>query len=171
MKLSTLDDLPVGISSLEESVEFRRNAYLQNETFVLTNGCLDLLHAGHIYCLEQASALGSHLWIALNSDSSVRTIKGSSRPVQVARERAYALLSLKTVSGVFLFDGRRISSEIKALSPDAYAKSGDYCLQTMDQSERESLEHVGSEIHFLPFLKGCGTTGLLQKIKDLPDTN
>jgi len=167
--MATLDDLPVGVSSLKESVEFRRKVNLQNETFVLTNGCFDLLHAGHIYCLELAAALGNHLWVALNSDSSVRAIKGSSRPVQGERERAYALLSLKSVSGVFLFDGKRISSEIKALSPDAYAKSGDYCLQTMDQSERESLEQVGSEIHFLPFLEGCGTTGLLQKIKGLPE--
>ena len=165
----TLDDLSVGVSSLEESVEFRQKVNLQSETFVLTNGCFDLLHAGHIYCLEQAAALGNHLWVALNSDSSVRAIKGSSRPIQGARERAYALLSLKSVSGVFFFDGKSLSSEIKTLSPDAYAKSGDYCLHTMDQSERESLEQVGSKIHFLPFLEGCGTTGLLRKIKGLPE--
>ena len=167
--MATLDDLPVGVSSLEESVEYRRHANSQHETFVLTNGCFDLLHAGHIYCLKQAATLGTHLWVALNSDSSVRRLKGSFRPVQGERERAYALLALKSVSGVFLFDGMRITSELKALSPDFYAKSGDYCLQTMDQSERESLEQVGSEIHFLPFLEGCGTTVLLQKIKGLPE--
>ena len=99
----TLDDLSVGVSSLEESVEFRQKVNLQSETFVLTNGCFDLLHAGHIYCLELAAELGNHLWVALNSDSSVRAIKGSSRPIQGARERAYALLSLKSVSGVFFF--------------------------------------------------------------------
>ena len=167
--MATLDDLPVGVSSLEESVEFRRKVNLRNETFVLTNGCFDLLHAGHIYCLEQAAALGNHLWVALNSDLSVRYLKGSSRPVQGERERAYGLLSLKSVSGVFIFEGKRISSEIKALSPDVYAKSGDYCLQTMDQSECESLRQVAAEINFLPFLEGCGTTGLLQKIKGLPE--
>ncbi len=167
--MATLDDLPVEISSLEETVAFRRQVSSRKETFVLTNGCFDLLHAGHIYCLEEASALGNHLWVALNSDKSVRELKGSSRPVQGERERAYALLALKSVSGVFLFDGVRITSEIKALSPDVYTKSGDYCLRTMDQSERESLEQVGSEIHFLPFLKGCGTTVLLQKIKGLPE--
>ncbi len=164
-----LDDLPIKVSSLEEAAKFRRMAGEHDELFVLTNGCFDLLHAGHLYFLEQAAALGGHLWVALNSDASVRKLKDASRPVQGQLERAYALLSLRSVSGVTFFDAERLVPEIKVLSPDVYAKAGDYSLETIDQDERAALDGIGAEIRFLPLLKGFGTTKLLERIKSLPE--
>lgn len=167
--MATLDDVSIPLSSLAEAVQFREQARSRGESFVLTNGCFDLLHAGHVYSLEQAAALGDHLWVALNSDVGVKALKGASRPVQSERERAYALTSLRFVSGVTLFGNERLVEEIEALRPDHYAKSGDYTTETMDQAERAALEACGAEIHFLSFLEGQGTTGLLAKIKSLPE--
>ncbi len=167
--MTTLGDLSIPVSSLAEAVQFRESARSRGESFVLTNGCFDLLHAGHLHSLEQASALGDHLWVALNSDLGVKDLKGPSRPVQNERERAYALTSLRFVSGVTLFGNKRLVEEIEALRPDHYAKSGDYTPETMDQAERAALEACGAEIHFLSFLEGQGTTGLLAKIKSLPE--
>ena len=157
------------VSTLDEAADYRRKVEERGEVFVLTNGCFDLLHAGHVYCLEKAAALGDHLWVALNSDASVRSIKGSSRPLQGQLERAYVLLSQKSVSGVTFFDAERLVAEIKTLYPNVYAKAGDYSLETIDQEERAALEEVDAEIRFLPFLEGFGTTGLLERIKSLPD--
>ena len=165
--MATLDDLAINVSSLEEAADFRRKAAARGQTFVLTNGCFDLLHAGHIYCLQSAAALGDHLWVALNTDASVRRLKDASRPAQGQLERAYAILSLRSVSGVTFFDAERLVSEIKALTPDIYAKAGDYSLETIDQDERAALEEVGADIRFLPFLEGFGTTRLLKRIKSL----
>lgn len=167
--MATLDDLTVNVSSLEEAADFRRKAAARGQTFVLTNGCFDLLHAGHIYCLQCAAVLGDHLWVALNTDASVRCLKGASRPAQGQRERAYAILSLRSVSGVTFFETERLVPEIKALTPDIYAKAGDYSPETIDQDERAALEEVGADIRFLPFLEGFGTTRLLKRIKSLPE--
>lgn len=167
--MATLDDASIPLSSLAEAVLFREQVRSRGESFVLTNGCFDLLHAGHIYSLEQASGLGDHLWVALNSDIGVKALKGPSRPVQNERERAYALTSLRFVAGVTLFSAARLVEEIEALRPDHYAKSGDYTSESMDQTERAALEACGAEIHFLSFLEGQGTTGLLARIKSLPE--
>ena len=167
--MATLDDLAVNISSLEEAADFRRKAAGRGQTFVLTNGCFDLLHAGHIYCLQGAAVLGDHLWVALNTDASVRRLKGASRPAQRQLERAYAILSLRSVSGVTFFETEKLVPEIKALTPDIYAKAGDYTLETIDQDERAALEEVRADIRFLPFLEGFGTTRLLKRIKSLPE--
>ena len=135
----------------------------------MTNGCFDLLHAGHLYLLEKASTLADELWVAVNSDSSVRSLKGSNRPIQGELERAYTLLCLEFVDVVLLFDGERLDKEIRTLAPDAYVKGGDYSLDTIDQDERAALEQVGSEIHFVPFVEGFGTTDLIRRIKGLPE--
>jgi rfaE bifunctional protein nucleotidyltransferase chain/domain len=132
---------------------------------VLTNGCFDLLHVGHIYSLEKASEFGDELWVALNSDSSVRTLKGQSRPIFSEHERAFFLSSLKVVSQVFIFENDTIAHEILELKPDVYVKSGDYTLETLHSEERKSLETVGSQIQFVPHIQGISTTKLIGKIQ------
>ena len=155
--------------SLDVAASRREILRRKGRSLVLTNGCFDLLHAGHLYLLEKASTLADELWVAVNSDCSVRALKGPERPLQGERERAYALLCLEFVDVVLLFDGERLDKEIRTLAPDAYVKGGDYSLDTIDQDERAALEQVGSEIHFVPFVEGFGTTDLIRRIKGLPE--
>ncbi len=155
--------------SLDEAVSRRDDLRREGKSLVLTNGCFDLLHAGHLFLLDKTSALADELWVAVNSDSSARALKGSSRPLQGERERAYALLCLEFVDVVLLFSGERLDEEIRTLAPDAYAKGGDYTLDTIDAGERAALESSGTEIHFVPFLEGHGTTDLIRRIKSLPE--
>jgi rfaE bifunctional protein nucleotidyltransferase chain/domain len=135
-------------------------------TVVLTNGCFDLLHGGHVFSLENAKKFGDSLWVALNSDRSVRTLKGSGRPIFNELERAYLLSALAVVDGIFVFDGARLDGEILAFRPDSYVKAGDYTLEKLDPAEREALISVGATIHFAPFLEGVGTTSILAKIRN-----
>ena len=132
---------------------------------VLTNGVFDLLHTGHLYFLQKARALGDALFIALNADASVRTLKGPLRPVQNEEQRAYALAALACVDAVFIFKTPRLDAEIRALQPDLYCKAGDYALDKLDPGERAALEKTGTKIEFLPFLPGFSTTNLIAKIK------
>lgn len=153
--------------SLDEAVEVRRTLKASGKKVVLTNGCFDLLHVGHLYYLQQAAALGDSLWIALNSDDSIRSLKGPQRPILSLKERAYALGALSFVGGLFSFENPRLTDEIRAFEPDVYVKAGDYTLETLDRSEREALEEVGAQISFLPFLDGYSTTNLIEKIRSL----
>lgn len=132
---------------------------------VLTNGVFDLLHTGHLHFLQEARKRGDALFVALNSDASVRALKGPLRPVQSEIERAYALAATWFVHGIVIFSEPRLTAEIHALRPDVYCKAGDYTLETLDPEERAALEAVGARIEFLPFLPGFSTTNLIAKIK------
>lgn len=138
---------------------------------VLTNGCFDLLHTGHLYFLQCARQLGDHLLVALNSDSSVATLKGAHRPIQSAMERAYALAALACVDQVVIFESTDLTPEIQALAPDIYAKAGDYSLEKLHRDERSALQNSGASIHFLPYLAGFSTTSLIKKIVSAGDIN
>ena len=151
--------------SLDQAVERRAKFRAEGRRLVLTNGVFDLLHTGHLYYLQQARALGDALFIALNSDASVRALKGPHRPVQSETERAYALAATWFVDGVLIFREPRLTAEITALQPDVYCKAGDYTLAKLDPGERAALEAAGAQIHFLPFLAGFSTTQLIAKIK------
>jgi D-glycero-beta-D-manno-heptose 1-phosphate adenylyltransferase len=154
--------------SLAGAVALRRSVARRGGRFVLTNGVFDLLHPGHTSYLEKARALAGKkgvLVVALNSDASVRRLKGPSRPVLDERSRAYSLAQLRSVDAVVIFRAKRLTREIAALRPDVYTKAGDYTLATMDPSERRALEKAGSRIVFMPFLKGLSTTGLIRRIR------
>ncbi len=153
------------ILDLSSAVAARENYRREQRRVVLTNGCFDLLHPGHLYFLQRARSLGDALFVALNSDRSVSTLKGPLRPVLTEKERAFALSALACVDVVIIFDGVRLIPEIQALRPDLYAKAGDYSLATLHAGEREALQNVGASIHFLPYLEGFSTTGLIQKIR------
>lgn len=145
-------------------IDERQSLLRKGQRLVLTNGCFDLLHPGHLHFLQAARSAGDVLWVALNADASVSGLKGPSRPVQNARERAFALSALRCVDRVFTFEGQRCAREIALLQPDIYAKAGDYTLETLDPGEREALQKAGSQILFFPFLSGYSTTRLIEKI-------
>jgi rfaE bifunctional protein nucleotidyltransferase chain/domain len=150
--------------SLAAAVARREQLRAAKMTVVLTNGVFDLLHVGHLHYLRAAAAKGGALFIALNGDASVRALKGPTRPVQPAEERAYALGALEFVDTVFTFDTPRLDAEIRALQPDVYVKAGDYTLEKLNPDERRALEDVKAKIEFLPFLPGYSTTELIRKI-------
>ncbi len=156
------------LMSLRKAVAIRRRLARGGGRFVLTNGVFDLLHPGHAYYLEAARRLAGKdgkLFVALNSDRSVRQLKGPQRPVMDEGSRAFVLSQLRSVDGIVIFRGKRLDREIAALRPDVYCKAGDYTLATLDPQERAALEAAGSKIVFLPFLKGFSTTRLVRKIK------
>ena len=153
--------------TLTQAVAARRRIRAAGGTFVLTNGVFDLLHPGHASSLEAARRLAGKdgkLFVALNSDRSVRALKGPLRPVMDEKSRAYTLSQLRSVDGVVIFRGKRLAREIAALRPDVYCKAGDYSLETLDPSERAALEAAGSRVVFMPFLKGFSTTRLIQRL-------
>ena len=161
-----MTDLPnPKLFSLEQAVARRAQLRGEGRRLVLTNGVFDLLHTGHLYYLQQARALGDALFVALNSDASVRALKGPLRPVQSEIERAYALAATWFVDGIVIFREPRLTGEIEALRPDVYCKAGDYTLEKLYAGERAALQAVGADIRFLPFLPGFSTTQLIAKIK------
>lgn len=145
-------------------IEARQRLREAGNTLVMTNGCYDLLHTGHLYFLQNARRLGDRLLVALNSDSSVRLLKGSKRPVQTEFERAFALAALECVDYIVIFNDLNLIGEIAALQPNIYTKAGDYNLDKLHLGERTALEECGATIRFLPFLHGFSTTNLIRKI-------
>jgi len=153
---------------LTRAVAIRKRLARAGGTFVLTNGVFDLLHPGHAAYLEEARRLAGprgKLFVALNSDRSVRALKGPRRPIMDERSRAYTLSQLRSVDGIVVFRGKRLTREIAALRPDVYCKAGDYTLGSLDPSERAALEEAGAKIVFLPFVRGFSTTKLIRRIK------
>jgi rfaE bifunctional protein nucleotidyltransferase chain/domain len=154
--------------TLPEAVRRRRRLRRAGGRLVLTNGVFDLLHPGHASYLAKARRLagpGGKLFVALNSDRSVRQLKGPLRPVLDEQSRAYTLGQLQSVDGIVIFRRPRLAREIRALEPDLYVKAGDYTRATLDPGERAALEAVGARIRFLPFLAGFSTTALIARIK------
>ncbi|MEX1044821.1 MAG: adenylyltransferase/cytidyltransferase family protein [Chthoniobacterales bacterium] len=130
---------------------------------VFTNGCFDLLHVGHVRYLRQARALGDALAVGLNSDSSVRELKGEGRPVNPQDDRAEVLAALGCVDYVVIFDGKRATDLLRAVRPHVYAKGGDYSVDSLDAGEREALRAAGAEIRILPLVPGRSTTAVLAR--------
>jgi len=164
MNENPLENNPKLFASLDSAIARRAELRSAGKKLVLTNGCFDLLHCGHVFYLREAARLGDELWIGLNGAESVRALKGPTRPVQGDFERAFTLGALEFVSGIFFFHTPRLDKEIRALAPDVYAKAGDYTLETLNPDERAALVDAGTEIRFLPFLQGFSTTSLIAKI-------
>ena len=150
--------------TLDEAVAERQRQRTAGKTMVMTNGCFDLLHVGHIAYLQESRKLGDQLWVLINSDASVRALKGPTRPIESEAERAYCLAALSCVDRVVVFDNPRLIAEIEALQPDMYTKAGDYTIDTLHQGERAAFEAADTEIRFLPLLEGFSTTKMIEKI-------
>lgn len=131
---------------------------------VFTNGCFDLLHPGHVQSLEQARALGDVLIVGLNSDASVRQLKGAGRPVLPERERAEILAAMECVDGVVIFEELTPRETIAGLLPDILVKGGDW---PGDQIVgREEVEAVGGRVVSVPVVPAYSTTEILRKIRE-----
>ena len=130
---------------------------------VFTNGVFDLLHVGHVRYLTTARALGDALVVAINSDRTVRELKGPDRPVFNEAERAEILAALRMVDYVTIFDDVSPRSLIAELLPDVLVKGGDYGLDQIHG--REEVEAAGGKVISLPFVEGASTTTLIQRMK------
>jgi rfaE bifunctional protein nucleotidyltransferase chain/domain len=131
---------------------------------VVTNGCFDLLHLGHVTYLETARNLGEALLVGVNGDEAVRGLKGEGRPVNNENDRAAVIAALESVQAVCIFPDVRATNFLGEAKPDIYVKGGDYTLHTLDQNERHVVERVGGKIVLIPFVPGKSTTGLLEKL-------
>ena len=149
---------------LEQALDWRRRLKEQHLRLVVTNGCFDLLHRGHASYLGAARNLGDALLVLINSDASVRRLKGDGRPIVSEEDRAFMLNSLKAVDRVMIFSGTDCADELAAIAPDIYVKAGDYTLDKLNAAERAALERVGAEIVFMPFVADRSTTGTIAKI-------
>jgi len=147
--------------SYRDALHLRNEKRTLKKKIVLTNGCFDLLHIGHVHSLLEASKLGDELWVALNTDESVKKLKGELRPIYPQLHRAFLLHALSCVDYLFFFNSVDLSDEILNLAPDIYVKSGDYNIEKLNKKEFDSLKKVGADIHFVPFLKGISTTNTL----------
>lgn len=151
------------ILSIEEMLVERERLRSQGARLVFTNGVFDLLHVGHVRYLAQARALGDALVVAINSDRSVRELKGPDRPVFDQSERAEILAAIRQVDYVVVFDDLSPRSLIAQLLPDVLVKGGDYRLDQIDG--REEVEAAGGKVMSLPFVDGASTTNLIERMK------
>jgi D-glycero-beta-D-manno-heptose 1-phosphate adenylyltransferase len=146
---------------------WRADVRARGKRLVVTNGCFDLLHLGHVTYLEAARNLGDRLLIGVSGDDSVRQLKGANRPLNDEHDRAAVLAGLESVSGVCIFAEKRATRFLALAQPDIYVKGGDYTLETLDQEERRTVEQAGGKIVLIPFVPGKSTTALLEKISRL----
>lgn len=133
---------------------------------VATNGCFDILHVGHIEMLEAAATFGTHLVVGLNSDDSVRRLKGRNRPINPQQHRKRVLEALRCVSKVHIFNEPDATRFLIAANPNLYIKAGDYTLDNMNRDERNVLEKMGSMIFFTDFIKGVSTSNIIRKLHE-----
>jgi len=154
------------ISSTDTIAAWRDELDAAGKRLVLTNGCFDLLHAGHVRYLREARALGDALVVALNGDASVRELKGEGRPVNDAEDRAEVLCALESVDRVVVFDGKRATEVIAAIRPHLYAKGGDYTPESLNTEEKAALDQAGTEIRILSLVPGKSTSETLRKLND-----
>jgi D-beta-D-heptose 7-phosphate kinase/D-beta-D-heptose 1-phosphate adenosyltransferase len=150
------------VKSLAAAVRAVRRAQAAGGRVVFTNGCFDLLHRGHTRYLEQARALGDFLVVAVNSDSSVRRLKGAGRPVVPARERAEVLAALAAVDLVLIFADLDPDRVIRAVRPDVLVKGGDWPVARIVGSD--FVRSVGGKVRSLPYVKGVSTSELIRRI-------
>ena len=146
-----------------ELARWREGLRAEGRRLVFTNGCFDLLHVGHVRYLAAARALGDALLVAINSDRSVRELKGAGRPVMSEAERAEVLAALEAVDGVTVFAELSPRSLIAEILPDVLVKGGDYAPSEIHG--REEVEAAGGRVLALPFVEGASTTGIIERLK------
>jgi rfaE bifunctional protein nucleotidyltransferase chain/domain len=131
---------------------------------VFTNGCFDILHIGHVRYLEEAKNCGDLLVVAVNSDRSVKQLKGPERPLQTEKDRAEILAGLKSVDYTFIFDEETPIKSIEAITPDVLVKGGDWPIEQI--VGHEHVQSNGGEVKSLSFVDGRSTTNVVNKMKD-----
>ncbi|MEP6603931.1 MAG: adenylyltransferase/cytidyltransferase family protein [Spartobacteria bacterium] len=151
----------IGTNELaKRSKELRKSG----KKLVVTNGCFDLLHVGHVRYLQAARQLGDALAVAVNGDRSVTELKGAGRPLNNEHDRAEVIAAMACVDFVAIFQEKRASSFLKEVAPAIYAKGGDYKPETLDAEEKAVLQCIGAEIRIIPFEAGYSTTKLIERL-------
>jgi D-beta-D-heptose 7-phosphate kinase/D-beta-D-heptose 1-phosphate adenosyltransferase len=158
--LESFADTALGVEELALQVSAHR---ARGERIVLTNGCFDVLHSGHTRYLNQAKQLGDVLVVALNSDESVRRLKGPGRPINTGAERAAVIAALSCVDYVTIFDTPTASPLIRRLKPDVYAKGGDYTPEML--AETDAVAECGGRVAILDYVAERSTTAVVQRIR------
>ena len=159
-KLNVIQSKIIDISNIESHLTYWN---LKNQKIVFTNGCFDILHRGHIEYLAQAANHGDVLVIGLNTDNSVKRIKGDSRPVQDQLARAMVLASLQFVSAVIMFDEDTPYELIKRVQPDILIKGSDYKIE--DIVGYDIVTSKGGGVVTIDFVEGYSTTSIIEKLK------
>lgn len=157
--------IPNKILTREQVAELSKKWKDEGATVVFTNGCYDILHRGHLELLTQSASLGDKLIVALNTDASVKRLKGDARPVNNESFRAWMMASLEIVDAVVLFDEETPALLIEAITPTILVKGGDYKIDQI-----VGADHVlasGGKVEIIPFVTGYSTTNLIQKIQQL----
>jgi rfaE bifunctional protein nucleotidyltransferase chain/domain len=149
--------------SLAEALRLRDRWREEGRRVAFTNGCFDLLHPGHVSLLEAARAEGDALIVAINSDASVREIKGPTRPVVPQQERAEVLLGLDAVDAVLVYDEPTPQRVIEELVPDVLVKGADWAIDRI--VGRETVEAAGGRVVRVPLMEGRSTTSILERIR------
>ena len=149
-------------SDMKQILQSLRN---EGKKIVFTNGCFDVIHPGHVLYLKEAKALGDVLVVGLNSDDSVKRLKGPERPINSQEDRMVVLQALKPVDYVVLFDEDTPEKLIMEVEPDVLTKGGDYLKENVVGAE--FVEKLGGVVVILPFVRGKSTTSIVEKIKQL----
>ena len=150
--------------SWEALPAWRKSLRAQQKKLVVTNGCFDLLHLGHVSYLEAARQQGDALLVAVNGDASVRAIKGPNRPINGESDRAAVLAALASVDAVCVFPEPNALRLLALVQPEIYVKGGDYTIDTINQEERRLIEQMGGKVVVLNGVPGKSTTALLEKM-------
>ena len=134
------------------------------KTVVCTNGCFDILHVGHVRYLEKTKSFADFCIVLLNSDKSVRSIKGPSRPINNENDRAEILSALRCVDYVVMFDEDSPRNLLDEIKPDVYTKGGDYTIETLP--EADIMRKNNTRVEFISFVEGKSTTNIIEKMKN-----
>ena len=152
-----------GVGLTEQETEVLRQWRTARRSIVFTNGVFDLIHAGHVQYLEEARALGDRLVVGVNSDASVRELKGEGRPLMLAEDRVRVLSALRCVDLTVVFDDATPLSLIEQVAPNVLVKGGDWAVSEI--VGRESVEAKGGRVLSLPLREGRSTSGLVERIR------
>jgi len=153
------------MSEMQNTLEAIKAEKAKGKKIVFTNGCFDILHRGHVTYLQQARDLGDLLIVGINSDASVKRLKGQERPVNMLEDRAFVLSALKSVDYVIPFDEDTPLNLIMSIMPDILVKGGDYTIERIIGAQ-EVLAH-GGRVEIIPFVPGKSTSSLIDVIKSL----
>ncbi len=148
----------------QEIINIVKNGQKESKTYVVTNGCFDILHVGHVRYLQKTKEFADYLIVMLNSDISVRALKGEGRPINNENDRAEILSALSCVDYVVLFDEKSPAKLLEDIKPDVYTKGADYTLETLP--EREIVERNNIKVEFIDFVQGKSTTNVIKKINE-----
>ncbi len=146
----------------EEITQLIKNLHNEGKTVVTTNGCFDILHVGHIRYLQKTKSFANVLIVLLNSDKSVRSIKGPSRPINNENDRAEILCALSSVDYVVMFDEDSPRNLLDEMKPDVYTKGADYTMETLP--EADIMKKNGTRVEFISFVEGKSTTGIIERM-------